>query len=197
LEGRRGSLADYIPPVYIRLYRKNNWFIQSEFRYGAPQYTKEFLYKQDISMDTSQTLVTTTSTRLKKTYYHQLPLTFNYFVSKNLSVGGGIIWNRFVSAISAQDIIQHNNLTGADSIISKETILHSKLTDSANVFVNSYFHVLLEAQYKRERFSLGAKYAVGLQPYIRFILPLGISQQEKNSSITLFLRYELWRSKKN
>ena len=34
--GRKSSLRDYIPSVYVRLYNDKKWFIQSEFRYGAP-----------------------------------------------------------------------------------------------------------------------------------------------------------------
>ena len=193
-EGRKGTLADYIPSVYVRMYKRDKWFIQSEFRYGAPQYTKEFLYQQ--RTDSARNGFITQSTSLKKTYYHQLPLTFNYFISKNLSVGAGIMWNKFVSAISSQDIVQHNNLTGTDSIISKGTILVPKITDSGNVFVRSWFQALFEAEYKWKRFSVGAKYAVGLEPYIKFELQAGVPQQEKNSSVDIFLRYELWRSKK-
>ncbi|MET0463767.1 MAG: hypothetical protein ABW007_11470, partial [Chitinophagaceae bacterium] len=37
-QGRDFSLADYIPAVYFRFNRKHRWFIQGEFRYGAPQY---------------------------------------------------------------------------------------------------------------------------------------------------------------
>jgi hypothetical protein len=35
--GRKGSLSDYIPSAYVRLHKENKWFIQAEFRYGAPQ----------------------------------------------------------------------------------------------------------------------------------------------------------------
>lgn len=192
-EGRKGTLADYIPSIFIRMYQKNNWFIQSEFRYGAPQYTKEFVYQQ--RADSVLNGFITQSTSLKKTYYHQLPLTFNYFVSKNLSVGTGIMWNKFVSAISSQDIVKHNNITGTDSIISKRTIVISK-NDSGNFFVRSWFQALFQAEYKWNRFSLGARYAIGLDPYIKFELHPGRPQQEKNSAIDIFIRYELWRSKK-
>jgi hypothetical protein len=106
------------------------------------------------------------------------------------------MWNKFVSAISSQDIVQHNNLTGTDSIISKGTILVPKITDSGNVFVRSWFQALFEAEYKWKRFSVGARYAIGLEPYIKFELPAGVPQQEKNSSVDIFLRFELWRSKK-
>jgi len=193
-EGRKGTLSDYIPSVYIRMYKKTDWFIQSEFRYGAPQYTKEFLYQQRTDSTFNGTI--TQSTSLKKTYYHQLPLTFNYFVSKKWSIGAGIVWNRFVSAISSQDVVKHNNLTGTDSVISKGTILVSKISDSGNVFVRSWFQALFEAEYKWKRFSMGARYAMGVEPYIKFELQPGIPQQEKNRSLNIFLRYELWRSKK-
>jgi len=194
-EGRKGNLADYIPAVFLRMYRGHKWFIQSEFRYGAPQYTKEFLYQQTHKTDSAQN-VTTQSTSLRKTYYHQLPLTFNYFVSKDLSVGVGIVWNKFVSAISSQDIIKHNNLTGTDSVISRGTILVTKTPDTSNVFAKSWFQALFEMQYRWKRFSFGARYAVGLEPYIKFELQPGVPQQEKNSSLNIFLGYELWRSKK-
>jgi hypothetical protein len=193
-EGRKGTLADYIPSVYFRMYRGNKWFIQSEFRYGAPQYTKEFLYQQRTDSAFNGTI--TQSTSLKKTYYHQLPLTFNYFLSKNLSAGGGIVWNKFASAISSQDIIHHNSLTGTDSVISKGTILVTKTPDSSNVFKKSYFQAQVEAQYRWQRFSIGVKYAFGLEPYIKFELQPGAPQQEKNSAVDIFMRYELWRSKK-
>src|SRR5689334_6572811 len=193
-EGRKGTLSDYIPAVYLRMYHKNSWFVQSEFRYGAPQYTKEFLYQQ--RSDSAINGYITQSTSLKKTYYHQLPLTFNYFVSKNFSVGSGIVWNRFVSAVSSQDVIKHNNQTGTDSIISKGTVLVPKITDSGSVFVRSWFQALFEAEYKWKKFSVGARYAVGLEPYIKFELQPGVPQQEKNNAVDIFLRYELWRSKK-
>ena len=191
-EGRKGNLSDYIPSVYLRMYKNEKWFIQAEFRYGAPQYTKEFLYSQ--KRDSIQGGTYITSNSLKKTFYHQLPVSFNYFVSRNWSIGAGLVWNKFVGAVSGQDKIVHNNITGTDSVISKDVIVHSKEADSA--FVKSYFQAVLESQYKWKRFSLGARYSFGLQPYIKFTLPGGVQQQEKNSSLQIFLRYELWRSKK-
>lgn len=192
--GGKGTLTDYIPSVYIRMYKRDKWFIQSGFRYAAPQYTKQFVYQQRV--DSSLNGFTTYSTTLNKTYYHQLPLTFNYLFSKHLSVGAGVVWNRFASAISGWDVVRHNNLTGTDSVINKGTIFQSKISDSSNFFVRSWFQALLEAEYKWNRFSVGARCAMGLEPYIKFELQPGVPQQEKNSSIDIFIRYELWRSKK-
>ncbi|HEV7779738.1 MAG TPA: hypothetical protein VGO58_00650, partial [Chitinophagaceae bacterium] len=190
--GRKGSVRDYIPSLYIRLNRDDKWFIQSGFRYGAPQLVKEFLYKS--KADTiSQQKYNTTTNYLKKTFYHQVPLTFNYFVVPDWSIGAGIVWNNFAGAVSSQDIIQTDRFNGGDTAISQNVIISSRKADSN--FVKSWFQATIETQYKWRRFSFGANYSFGLQPYIRFVLPNGQPQEEKNSSLHLFIRYELWRSK--
>jgi len=196
-QGRKGTLADYIPSIYFRVNKEQKWFIQGEFKYGAPQYTREFVYKQERREDTlspTQTFTTRTSNTLKKTYYHQLPVTFNFFLAKDLSVGAGLSWNKFVSAISDQEITRRNNSTSIDSLVSKGIVREKQ--DSATGFAKSYFQGVIESQYKWKRFSLGARYTFGLQPYLKFTLLNGETGKESNRSLQLFLRYELWRSKK-
>lgn len=193
--GRKASLADYIPSVYLRLEKESKWFLQSEFRYGAPQYTKEFVYRQSSVPDTGSNPVynTNTSNTLKKTFYHQLPLTFNYFIRPNWSVGAGMQWNKFVSAVSERQVSKKNNFTQVDSVVSKLIV---KDDTAGSVFKKSYWQAVFETQYKWKRFSFGARYAFGLEPYIRFTLPGQGVRQERNHSLQLFIRYELWRQKK-
>jgi len=192
-QGRKGSLADYIPSLFFRMYRNDKWFIQSEFRYGAPQNNRELFYQQKSQLDTSGTRTTITSTKLKKTFYHQLPVLFNYFVLPNLSIGGGFVWNRFKSAISEQDVVRRNLLTGLDTVISQAVILSNQRADSN--FIKTYFQALVEAQYRWKRFSLGARYSFGLQPYLKFTLTGGTQQKERNRALQVFIKYELWKSK--
>ena len=123
--GRKGTLADYIPSLYFRMYKDKKWFLQSEFRYGAPQNTKEITYKQQKLVDTNSNTTFSTSTKVKKTYYHQLPLSFNYFVLPNLSVGAGFTWNRFSNAVIEKEDKVTNNVTMVDSF-KVNTILHSQ-----------------------------------------------------------------------
>jgi hypothetical protein len=199
-QGREGSLLDYIPSVYFRLNKqvnkKDKWFLQSEFRYGAPQYTKELLYQQTVTRDSPVNVSTSTVTSktVKKTYYHQLPLSFNYYVLPNWSVGSGLVWNHFTSALTQTDISKRDNFSGTDTLKVKGPVVKES-KDSASNFTKDYFQAILETQYKWRRFSLGARYTFGLNPYIKFTLPGGTQQQEKNNSLTLFLRYELWKSK--
>ena len=192
-QGRKGSLADYIPALFFRMYKNDKWFLQSEFRYGAPQYTRDIVYQQKGVLDTSGNTNTITSAKLKKTFYHQLPVSFNHFILPDWSVGGGFVWNKFKGAVSEQDVVQRTVSTGIDTVISKGVILNSKKADSN--FAKSYFQALVETQYRWKRFSLGARYSFGLQPYLKFTLPGGAQQNERNRSLQVFLRYEIWKSK--
>jgi hypothetical protein len=194
--GRKGTLADYIPSIYFRAIKEKKWFVQGEFRYGAPQYTKEFVYNQQQREDTVGPVdfTTRTTSTLKKTYYHQLPVTFNYFVAKDWSVGAGLSWNKFVSAIADIEVRRRNNTTTADSVLRKG--LFAQKGDSASAFKKSYFQGVIESQYKWKRFSFGARYTFGLQPYVKFTLLNGETGQDRSNSLQVFLRYELWQSKK-
>lgn len=174
------------------MYKDKKWFLQSEFRYGAPQYNKEILYFQKKIIDTLTNTTLSTSNRLKKTYYHQLPVSFNYFVLPGFSIGAGFTWNKFNNAVIEQDITLTNNITMVDSF-KVNRILHSKKADSN--FVTSYFQSLFETQYEWKRFSIGARYSFWLQPYIKFQLPGGKKREEKNSTLQIFIRYNLWESK--
>lgn len=189
-QGRKFSLADYIPSVYLRLNKKDKWFIQGEFRYGAPQYTKPLVYSEKV--DTSGVDKTTTK-QLQKTYYHQLPLSFNYYVSPDWSIGAGLVWNRFNKSVYEEAVRDQN--TPPDSFISKQVMTSKQ--PQAEGLSRSYFQGLFETQYQWRRFSFGARYTFGLQPYIKFTLPGQPEQKERNQSLQVFLRYELWRSLKS
>ena len=197
--GRKTTLRDYIPAIHFRMYKGQKWFIDAGFRYGAPQYTKEIEYidRKVNVIDTSggSNINTTTSTtnKLKKTYYHQLPVTFNYFVYKGLAVGAGFTWNVFSSALVQRDVHQFDNIAQIDSLLSSALITTQKADSN---FVKSYFQMVTQLQYYWKRVSLGIKYSFGLQPYLRYQLPDGIKREEKNSSLQIFIKYDLWQSKK-
>ncbi|MDQ6842780.1 MAG: hypothetical protein M3Z92_00305 [Bacteroidota bacterium] len=123
--GRRGTLTDYIPSIYFRMYKDKKWFVQSELRYGAPQNTKEVIYKQQKFVDTSSNTTKTTSAILKKTYYHQLPISFNHFTLPGFTAGVGLTWNKFSSAVIDHEVKVTNNITQIDSIKVNQ-ILHSQ-----------------------------------------------------------------------
>jgi hypothetical protein len=186
-----GKLYDYIPSAFARMYKGEKWFLQAELRYRAPAYINNITFSQ--KSITSGATTRSTEKILSKTQHHQAALTINYTPLKNLSVGGGFIWNRFSQAIvSEQTVLRIANLP-RDSILSfKQTVYKGADTN----FVKSFFQLRAEVEYKWRRFSAGVNYTRGLQPYLRFILPNGVRTEEKINSLQLFLRYKIWRSRK-
>ena len=188
--GRKGSLADYIPSIYLRLYPGKKWFLQTEFKYGAPQHTKEFVYNSKVIRDTLG-MQTRASYRLKKTYYHQLPVGFHYYIKPGFSIGTGMIINKFFGAISEREIRQQVN-TISDTLVGKGIIRDR----NDSLFRSTHWQWFVETQYQYKRLSIGARYARGIQPFIEYQNALGDPQKEKNQSLQLFLRFQLWRSGK-
>ncbi len=189
--GRKGSLADYIPAPYIRFTKKDKWFVQAEFRYGAPVYTGSFVYNQNATVDTLNNRVLTNSLKLKKTFYHQLPVSFHYYIRPGFTIGTGFVWNKFKGAIAEQELISRNRTTGIETLLNKAIIKDS----SGQSFGKSFFQAHVEAQYQWKKLQLGARYNFGVQPFIKFTLPGLAEQSRKSNSLQVFFRYQLWRSK--
>ena len=190
--GRKGSISDYIPSLYIQLHREKKWFLQAEFRYGAAQSLKELSYNRKTDFDSSTKNVSVTTLRLKKTYYHQFPLSFNYYLKPNLSVGLGGIYSRFYRAVTEKEIQTMNAQTQAVTS-TRQIIPIRNFTDS--FLYKTQVHVLAQADYQWRKFSFGLRYTKDIQPYIRYTRPDGTVNEEKNQSLQLVVRYRLWKSK--
>ena len=191
--GSEGVLPDYTPSGFFQLHQRGKWFIMGEFRYGAAQSVKEFSYNQQTKYDAASMNVTTTTMRLIKTYYHQFPLSFNYYVMPNLSAGIGGMYSRFYRAITEKDINTRNVLTQTNATV-KEIIPVKHFTDS--FLYKTQVHTFIQADYHWKRFSFGLRYTRDLQPYIRYTKPDGIIDEKKNQSLQLMIRYRLWHSEK-
>ena len=131
--------------------------------------------------------------RLKKTYYHQLPVSFNYFLVSNLSVGIGGMYSHFYGAVTEKEITTFNTQTQAVSSI-KQIIPVKHFTDS--FLYKTQVHALLQADYHWKKFSFGLRYTKDIQPYIKYTRPDGTIDEEKNQSLQFILRYRLWNSRK-
>lgn len=190
--GRTASLSEYLPSVWVRMHR-GKWFLQGEFRYGAPQSVKEFSFAQRTKYDNATGDLSVTKTVLRKTYYHQLPLTLNYHIHKNISVGAGGMYSYFYGAVTQQEVRTQNMVTGQESF--KTTIVPVRSFNDSFLY-KTQVHLLLQADYHWRRFNLGLRYSTDLQPYIKYTLPDGSIRTEKNHSLQVFLRYRLFPFKK-
>jgi len=191
VNGRISSLADYLPAIYLRLYKENKWFLQAGFRYGAPQATKELSYRSTTTRDIVRRTTTHATLRLKKTFYHQLPFSFNYSLLPNFFLGAGGMYSRFEGAVSEIELRVRNNQTNTETV-TRNIMKVPSTTDS--VFTASQWHYLLQAEYSWKKWGVGFRYTGGLQPFIRYI-ENGIVKEEKNHSLQLFLRYDFLKRK--
>lgn len=169
----------------------HEWFIMGEFRFGAPQSLKEFSFSRQTKFDTSSNQLTTTTTRLKKTYYHQLPFSFNYYVKPGWSFGIGGIYSRFHGAVTEREI-DNLDVQTQISTVTKQITRIQHFTDS--FLYKTQLHMMLQTDVQWRKFTLGLRYAKDLQPYIRYTQPDGKINEEKNASFQLILRYRLWDS---
>lgn len=192
--GRKGSLSDYFPSIFVQLQKEKKWFVMGEFRYGAAQSVKEFSYARETRFDTATMILSTTTMRLKKTYYHQLPLSFNYYFKSNLSIGIGAMYSRFYGAITEREIKTFNALTQTTTTF-KQIIPVKHFVDS--FLYKTQVHVLLNADYQWKKFSFGLRYTKDIQPYIKYTKPDGTVDEEKNQSLQFIVRYRLWQSKRS
>jgi hypothetical protein len=189
-------VTDYIPSVYVRIQPAKKWFVEAELKYKAPQYIQEQLYKTSVS--DLPLNYTTSSYILKKVYYNQIPISFNYYIIPHLSIGVGVIYNNFAGQTTQQDVAKklYGTAGNTDSIISS-SIISNRSNDSSVTFTENSFQALVQSQYDWRRWSIGVRYAIGLQPYVKYNDPIsGSAIQKTSNALTVFIRFELWDSKK-
>jgi hypothetical protein len=191
--GTKGSIPDYLPHLYVQLQKESKWFVEGDFRIGAAQAVNEFPYNQKTTYDTSSMNITVVTMRLKKTYYHELSSSFNYFLFPNLSFGAGGIYSRFDGAVTEQETETSNVLTLATKSV-KQIIPVKHFTDS--FLYRNQLRVLMQVGYQWKKFSFSLRYARDIQPYIKYTRPDGIVTEEKNQSLQFLLRFKLWQSRR-
>jgi len=190
--GRTNTVRDYIPSLYLRLERKNKWFLQSEFRYGAPQMLKEFAYSKKRTLS-NVSVVNTTTYRLKKTYYHQFPVSFNYYLGPKFSVGAGAIFNRFYGAVSEREVISEDVFTQQVST-SKEVVRIDHFTDS--FLYKTQTNLLFQAGYHWKAFTFSLRYTGDIQPFMKYTRPDGVINVRKNATLQFVAQLRLWQRPK-
>ena len=189
--GNTNALADYIPSVYLRIEKLGKWFAQAEFSYGAPQPVNDFSFKRKSVLDNNLTAITTTTIRLKKTYYHQMPLSFNYYILPKWSLGVGGMYSLLQRAVAEQETSTKNRLN-EQLAFSTQVLPIKGFTDS--FLYKSQLHWLLQTDYQLGKFSFGIRYTRDVQPYIKYTLPNGEMDERKNWSLDFLVRFRLWQS---
>jgi hypothetical protein len=137
--------------------------------------------------------MTVTTYRLKKTYYHQLPFSFNYYILPNLTVGIGGIYNRFYGAVTEKEVKKTDLQTQVETL-SREIVNIQHFNDS--FLYKTQVHALVQTENHWKRFDFGLRYTKDIQPYIKYTQPDGKIDVKKNQTFQLLVRYRIWQSGK-
>jgi hypothetical protein len=189
--GKPGFLSEHIPSVYLRLHKKEKWFLQAEFRFGTPQLVNDYHYAHGIKYDTRDSVLKTTSEKLKKLYYHQLPISFNYYLNPHLSVGAGAVYSIFYRAITERSVTSKSIVSGAET---NAVSVNRVPAYSDSFFFKSQIQAIIQADYQWKKLSLGLRFKKDLQPYIRYMNPDGTIDEKMNNALEVILRYRFFKS---
>ncbi|HEV7333359.1 MAG TPA: hypothetical protein VGN63_20150 [Flavisolibacter sp.] len=188
LKGKQNKFSDHIPSVYLRLQR-DRWFLQGELHYKVPQPVEPFLFSQISSYDRANNLLHTERLSVQKLYYHQLPISINYLLQPQWSLGAGLVYNRLAGAVTGQETTSRNMVTGGDSI-AMQVVPVKGYKDS--FLYQSTAGIILQTDYHWRRISLGLRYTKNLQPFIKYTQPDGTVFTKKNQVLQAVLRFRLF-----
>ena len=192
LNGNKNPLSDYIPSLFLRLEKEDRWYVQAEFSYASPQLVDDFSYSRQTLADSAFRTVTT-RLLLKKIFYHELPLTFNYYLRPRWSAGAGATYSWFYGAVTEKETATRNLQTQAGTV-AKQIVPIGHYTDS--FLYRSHTYLLVQTNYQWQNGSAGLRFSKDVQPYIRYTQPDGTVTNRRNWSLELLVRLGLWRSKK-
>ena len=189
--GNKNVLLDYVPSLYLRLEKQDQWFLQGEFDYSSPRNIKQFVYSQHTQTDYAHSTVATTAYHLQKVFYSQLPVSFHYYIQPNWSVGAGISYNWFHGAVVQQTTDIRNIQAGTQSL-TQQAFPVKNFTDSFLYKTNT--SLLLQTNYSFKKWSVGLRYWRDVQPFIKYTLPDGTIDNKRSSSLQLLVSYRLFRA---
>ncbi|MEO6315427.1 MAG: hypothetical protein ABIU63_00850 [Chitinophagaceae bacterium] len=203
VNGKSGTLTDYIPSPYLQYHLNNYVYLQTELNFITPQYTPQLLvYRQssDIvatgipnSSGTSQQK----SIYIQKLYYFNWPVSLHYSPVSNLYFSAGIQFSSFQSGLAAIEEKQYATAFGPEHATNTNTrILKFKDDSIAAKIAPNEWRWQTGAEYYWNRFSVGLRYNQSFKKAINAVvspgLPTGIY---RNESMLFFVRYNLFESR--
>ena len=198
VNAKQGAALDYIPSPYLQYHVNSNLYMQTEFNFSAPQYTSQFLVAQKTTQVPTTNNQLQQSTYVQKLYYFNWPLSLYYSPVKNLFFNAGI---QFSSLQSGLKIVEERKITGGvpsptDPVYNSEVLKFKDDTVAARLTPNEW-RWETGANYYLSRFTIGLKYNASFSNLVKIQpSPTLPANDSRNSAFLLFLRYNLWESRK-
>jgi hypothetical protein len=193
--GISGTLQDYIPVPMIRYYFNRKLYVQLEFQFNTPQYTRKNLLASQPPVDSlSPVQRKQSSVYIKKLFYFNVPLSVHYSPFDNWNAGAGIQFSRLTNGIG----LFEDQVTTTGAPDSTHAKLQSFKGDSVYRKIKTdEFRFLVDLSYTYKKFIVGVRYNQALSKFLNVRISSTQVTQARNSSLQLYLRYVLWDGRKN
>ena len=129
---------------------------------------------------------------IRRAHYYKVPLWVGYKLSPNLSLGGGVQWNRFESAVT------HNVVTYTGSLNRSRDLVMQSVSDTyepsnSESIRRTFYSGLLQAGYHYNRMRFVTRIDIGFQPALQLAEPGSFGQRNVRSrSLELIFQYNLF-----
>jgi len=198
INAKQGAALDYLPSPYLQYHVNSNLYLQTEFNFSSPQYTEQLLVAQKTREvpNTSDKLLQ--STYVQKLYYFNLPLSVYYSPVRNLFFNAGF---QFSSLQSGLKQVEERKVSGSttspgDPVYTSDVLKFKDDTIAARLSPNEW-RWETGANYYVSRFTIGIKYNNSFSDLVKIQPAPGVPiSSTRNSTFLVFLRYNLWESRK-
>ncbi len=201
LNGKSGSLSDYIPSPYLQYHLNDYVYFQTELNFVSPQYTPQLLLFRNTNdafvLGGSPALSLQKSIYVQKMYYFNWPVSLHYSPVKNLFFSGGIQFSSFQSGLAVVEEKKYETALGPDHSTSLNSrVLKFKDDSIAAKIAPNEWRWQVGAEYYINRFSVGLRYNQSFKKSINTIAAPGMSPTiNRNESLLFFIRYNLFESR--
>ncbi|HEX8334111.1 MAG TPA: hypothetical protein VF622_15935, partial [Segetibacter sp.] len=198
-KGNDNNWSNFFPVIMGRYYIKEWLYLQAELQPSAPQYTGKILIDKKVSPppgpSPAANMRIEKSIFTNKFFYVDLPVSVNVSPVKNVFLGGGLQYSNLRKAVGLYE--DKLVATGRpDSTISIQIKPMDENLATAT-FKSNEWRYNLNGTFKLNRFDVGIRYTRSFRPFTTTLVTGYSKSQMTNSSLSVFLRYELIRLRVN
>jgi len=196
--GNKGILMDYLPSVYGQYHFNNKMYIQAEVQFNMPQATPSLLlvHGEKETMVGGAGYHVYINTYLRKLYYFNIPVNFYYSPAKNFYLGAGLQFSSFNSGLALVEKNYSPLVAGTGGPYTESTVVKFKKDSLGSLLSHSEFRFMLDVNYNYRWFTAGLRLNQALKDYINLSFYGNMASQDKNESLQLYLRFNVWDGRK-
>jgi len=200
MNAKSGVLTDYIPSLYLQFHLNDYVFAQTELNFVSPQYTPQLLVFQQNNDVTAQPGISQQkSVFIQKLYYFSVLVSLHYSPINNLYFSAGLQFSSFQSGLATIQEKQYTTTAGPDHPNStSNTVLKFKDDSIAAKLAPNEWRWQAGAEYYFNRFTIGMRYNKSFKNLVTADAAASVPSAAglRNQSMILFMRYNLFESRK-